>query len=91
MILPVASPDRGEHQSSRPQGLILDKAYKTYATPTPDSIDTGVVRKIQVRTDVDVSGLDGQLCEISISHDGDFATAVAIVPSMGTGAASSTR
>jgi holo-[acyl-carrier protein] synthase len=29
---------------------------------------------------VDVSELDGQLCEISISHDGDFATAVAIVP-----------
>jgi holo-[acyl-carrier protein] synthase len=30
----------------------------------------------------DVDMLEGQLCEISISHDGDFATAVALVPSM---------
>jgi hypothetical protein len=29
-----------------------------------------------------VNMLEGQLCEISISHDGDFATAVALVPSM---------
>ncbi|KAF7682128.1 hypothetical protein GT037_001104 [Alternaria burnsii] len=65
MILPVTSVDRSEHQSARPQGLILDKVYDT------ESSDD---------TRVDVSGLDGQLCEISISHDGDFATAVAIVP-----------
>lgn len=26
--------------------------------------------------------LDGQLCEISISHDGEYATAVALVPDM---------
>jgi len=31
-------------------------------------------------TPVDVNRLNGQLCEISISHDGDFATAVALVP-----------
>jgi holo-[acyl-carrier protein] synthase len=69
MILPVSSVDRSEHQSARPQGLILDKVYDT------ESSDD---------TRVDVSGLDGQLCEISISHDGDFATAVAIVPNVET-------
>ena len=63
--------DLSEHQSARPQGLILDKVYDTES-----SDDAPVV----VSTRVDVSELDGQLCEISISHDGDFATAVAIVP-----------
>jgi holo-[acyl-carrier protein] synthase len=71
MILPVTSVDRSEHQSARPQGLILDKVYDTES-----SDDAPVVAS----TRVDVSELDGQLCEISISHDGDFATAVAIVP-----------
>ncbi|KAK1909791.1 hypothetical protein P3342_007963 [Pyrenophora teres f. teres] len=28
---------------------------------------------------VDINELNGQLCELSISHDGDYATAVAIV------------
>ena len=67
MILPVTSLDRNEHQSTRPQGLILDKVYETRARSSllPD-----------------VHELEGQLCEISISHDEDFATAVAIVPSM---------
>ena len=51
--------------------MILDKVYDTES-----SDDAPVV----VSTRVDVSELDGQLCEISISHDGDFATAVAIVP-----------
>lgn len=29
-----------------------------------------------------VDALEGQFCEISISHDGDYANAVALVPSM---------
>jgi hypothetical protein len=36
-----------------------------------------------VETSVTVDDLNGQLCEISISHDGMFATAVALVPSVG--------
>jgi holo-[acyl-carrier protein] synthase len=71
VILPVVSPGANAHQSSRPQGLILDKAYeeRSDAKTTP-------------QRRVDINELDGQLCEISISHDGDFATAVAIVPSI---------
>ena len=84
MILPVIASTHDKHQSSRPQGLILDKAYKI--TLRPDPTDTGLVRKTNVRTQVDVNELDGQLCEVSISHDGGYATAVAIVPSMITGA-----
>jgi holo-[acyl-carrier protein] synthase len=70
VILPVASPGASAHQSSRPQGLILDKPYEVWQ----DAVSTPQGR-------VDINELDGQLCEISISHDGDFATAVAIVPS----------
>ncbi|KAI4643576.1 hypothetical protein J4E93_006586 [Alternaria ventricosa] len=72
MILPVTAVDRSKHQSLRPQGLILDMVYEDFE-PTwvkPDG-------KIGV---IDMSEIDGQLCEISISHDGDYATAVAIVP-----------
>ncbi|KAG9191863.1 holo-[acyl-carrier protein] synthase [Alternaria panax] len=88
MILPVTSVDRSKHQSSRPRGLILDKVYETY-TPAPNdpakSDNARVAIQHVMSTLVDVSELDGQLCEISISHDGDFATAVAIVLAVGTG------
>jgi holo-[acyl-carrier protein] synthase len=79
MILPVTSPAQGGHLSSRPQGLILDGSYKIpVSSARDDSIDMGIVKK--VFTYVDVNQLDGQLCELSISHDGNYATAVAIVP-----------
>ncbi|EUC36152.1 hypothetical protein COCCADRAFT_88989 [Bipolaris zeicola 26-R-13] len=81
MILPVTSLDRNEHQSSRPQGLILDEVYKTRALST-DSTGASFDGKAQSSLLLDVHELEGQLCEISISHDEDFATAVAIVPSM---------
>ncbi|CAG5145107.1 uncharacterized protein ALTATR162_LOCUS1654 [Alternaria atra] len=83
MILPVNSVDRNKHQSSRPQGLILDKVYEPYAPAPSDaenSADARVAMQHVMSTLVDVSELDGQLCELSISHDGDYATAVAIVP-----------
>ncbi|RAR01866.1 hypothetical protein DDE82_006204 [Stemphylium lycopersici] len=83
MILPVTSLDRSEHQSSRPQGLILDALYEAQARSTGDSTytqDAGI--EDGPRALVDIAELEGQLCEISISHDGGFATAVAIVPSM---------
>jgi holo-[acyl-carrier protein] synthase len=86
MILPVTLADGEKHQSSRPQGLILDKVYETYASAPSDagnSADARVAMQHVMSTLVDVSELDGQLCEISISHDGDFATAVAIVPVVG--------
>jgi holo-[acyl-carrier protein] synthase len=83
MILPVASNDRITHQSVRPRGLILDKEFSTPYTGASDSEDSaqGPKKKYGSGMHVDVNSLDGQLCEISISHDGDFATAVALVPS----------
>jgi len=76
MILPItANTDRRAHQSSRPQGLILDVGYGIQASMVQD--ETGKQTEI---TPLDIDRLDGQLCEISISHDGDFATAVALVP-----------
>jgi holo-[acyl-carrier protein] synthase len=84
MILPVVSLGRNEHQSSRPTGLILDTVYEARALST-NSTDAGFGNKAHVPHLLDVQELEGQLCEISISHDGDFATAVAIVPSMKVG------
>jgi len=76
MILPVAFTSRQKHQSVRPQGLILDSPYVS----TPEAEDRAL--SVEHESSYDVDALDGQLCEISISHDGDFAIAVALVPSM---------
>jgi holo-[acyl-carrier protein] synthase len=76
MILPVAFAPRQKHQSARPQGLILD-------SPCVSKIDVEVhALSVGHKSSHNVDDLDGQLCEISISHDGDFAIAVALVPSM---------
>ena len=71
MILPVTAPRREENQSQRPKGLILYEAL-----PELDK------SKAAEQATFDVKTLEGQFCEISISHDGDFASAVALVPSM---------
>jgi phosphopantetheinyl transferase (holo-ACP synthase) len=44
--------------------------------------DKGSIREILARKAVRVNDLSGQICEVSISHDGDFAAAVAMVPRM---------
>jgi len=74
MILPIAStPDEG---TTRPQGLIL-------RTKLREQPADGVAQRDldgHTRAQFDVNRVDGQLCEVSISHDTDWATAVAIVP-----------
>jgi holo-[acyl-carrier protein] synthase len=72
IVLPVVAPDHMEHQSSRPQALVLN-------TPL---LDTKGSDEAAPRPTFDLEALDGQMCEISITHDGDFASAVALVPSM---------
>lgn len=72
MILPLTVLDRKEHQSVRPQGLVLREALEELERPV------GKAKQVAF----DVEALEGQLCEISISHDGDFASSVALVPSM---------
>ncbi|KZM20622.1 Holo-[acyl-carrier-protein] synthase [Ascochyta rabiei] len=71
MILPVTTLDHSEHQSQRPQGLILHEAL-----PELEKLEAAK------QAAFNVEALDGQLCEISITHDGDFASAVALVPGM---------
>lgn len=81
MILPPDSlglpPDRGGsssgHKSSRPQGVILDRVYDE--ARGHKNFSGGMQEEEEEE-------LDGQLCEISISHDGEYATAVALVPDM---------
>jgi len=79
MILPITAPKRSEHQSSRPQGLILDQVYREHGERL-SSEEEGIVRRMATDSPVSLDHLEGQLCEVSISHDGDFATAVALVP-----------
>jgi hypothetical protein len=78
VILPIGSVDRhlsqSRHKSSPPQGLILDEVYKGQKTAGL-SENGELISKYATET-----SLNGQLCQVSISHDGDFATAVAIVP-----------
>jgi holo-[acyl-carrier protein] synthase len=71
IILPVTSAGWKEHQSQRPEGLILHEALREVEKP-----------EAAEEAPFDVTKLDGQICEISISHDGDYANAVALVPSM---------
>ncbi|RMZ73406.1 Holo-[acyl carrier ] synthase [Pyrenophora seminiperda CCB06] len=77
MVLPVTVSHHDEYRMVRPQGLVLDEDYAAHVAGSEDRV-VGV-EKAQERPLVDVDELDGQLCEISISHDGDYATAVAIV------------
>jgi len=78
MILPVVAKDANEFQSARPQGLILDQDYTADVANTKETSVEGEAQEPPPL--VDVNELDGQLCEISISHDKEYATAVAIVP-----------
>jgi holo-[acyl-carrier protein] synthase len=74
MILPIA-PNNGEG-TTRPQGLILREKLRNHA-------DAGVSQQdpsAHTHESFDVNSVDGQLCEVSISHDTHWATAVAIVP-----------
>ncbi|KAF2650397.1 hypothetical protein K491DRAFT_608859 [Lophiostoma macrostomum CBS 122681] len=67
--------------SARPQGLILLERLAPYVQTGEPEEDWKDARPAGQRP-FDVSQLDGQLCEISISHDDQFAQAVAIVPRM---------
>jgi len=82
MILPVASDRQTTHKSAPPQGLILDEELDAHYTIVRDFKGPArvLVKKHASGVCFDVDSLDGQLCELSISHDGDFATAVALVP-----------
>ncbi|KAF2850538.1 hypothetical protein T440DRAFT_468516 [Plenodomus tracheiphilus IPT5] len=74
MILPVTLNDNYLH-TSRPQALILDAPFQMMQAES--SKDSGSPNE-----DLDMP--PGQLCEVSISHDGDYATAVALVPELQT-------
>jgi hypothetical protein len=72
IILPVVSNSTDRPHSEPPRGLVLNR-HK--------SAGQGFVQKHASRI-IANNDLDGQLCEVSISHDGDYATAAALVPLM---------
>ncbi|KAH7070933.1 hypothetical protein FB567DRAFT_455373 [Paraphoma chrysanthemicola] len=85
MVLPIRSTDRksgqNDHLSAAPQGLILDAPYEALEKSDCEE-EQGILGVGASPPLTNMDGLHGQLCPISISHDGDFATAVAIVPHM---------
>ncbi|KAF2748800.1 hypothetical protein M011DRAFT_476175 [Sporormia fimetaria CBS 119925] len=71
IILPVGFGNGKPGSSRRPQGLILREAIpplSRYLKP--------YLRSLVFNLDE----MEGQLCEVSITHDGDYAQAVALVP-----------
>ncbi|KAF1980043.1 hypothetical protein BU23DRAFT_421501, partial [Bimuria novae-zelandiae CBS 107.79] len=73
IILPFASSKASPEATSRPQALILRDRFCEPTRNPPENATSPPV-------DFDIESLDGQLCEVSISHDSQYATAVALVP-----------
>ncbi|PVI04533.1 hypothetical protein DM02DRAFT_585818 [Periconia macrospinosa] len=71
--LAIAQFIAGRYSTSRPQGLILR-----------ERLTERLISGSESNTTFDVNSVDGQLCEISISHDTDWAVATAIVPTFET-------
>ncbi|KAF1960515.1 hypothetical protein CC80DRAFT_500826 [Byssothecium circinans] len=78
IILPVSPPDqRPDTETSRPQGLILRNKLPERPTDDPK---TRIAQGPPIDATFDIESVEGQFCEVSISHDKSWATAVAIVP-----------
>lgn len=73
IILPVTLSNSQPGATSRPQALLLRDRFiePDRSSPASTSIPGA---------DFDIGSLDGQLCEVGISHDTDYASAVALVP-----------
>lgn len=80
LILPGGSADAV--QSGRPRALILDAVYGASRVP---AVSDGEQGDLRVDGDEVFGSLEGQVCEVSISHDGEYAVAVALVPEMENG------
>ncbi|KAF9734737.1 hypothetical protein PMIN06_010478 [Paraphaeosphaeria minitans] len=77
MILPVSVSSRQSlGATSRPQALVLRDRLLELSPQQEDKAMSGGM-------EFDIDSLDGQLCEVSISHDTTYATAVALVPVVG--------
>ncbi|KAJ4291615.1 hypothetical protein N0V90_009510 [Kalmusia sp. IMI 367209] len=78
MILPVStSLTIPPGATSRPQALILRDRLPDLPIAAPDE---RAVNTISRTVNFDMETVEGQMCEVSISHDTQWATAVALVP-----------
>lgn len=80
MILPIATREtQTKHTTTAPQGLILRHKLDAFAY-TYNGLEAKMTG--EDRTIFEVEKVEGQYCEVSISHDKDIAQAVALVPSL---------
>lgn len=90
MILPVSTPETAANGAitTAPRGLILRERLQHYSKPEAglsSGISTRAERLQLIGPDrplFDVDEVEGQFCEVSISHDGTIAQAVAMVPAI---------
>lgn len=76
MVIPASS----NGTSSAPMGLVLrEPLHPLFTDP-----ENGVYVRLRGadRSSFDVDTVEGQFCEISITHDADIAQAVAMVPTV---------
>lgn len=86
IILPISTPETAVLGASSfpPKGLILRESLHPYFT-TEEEVSNAAKRVRLVgagRSFFNINEVDGQFCEVSISHDATFAQAVAMVPHM---------
>ncbi|KAF2877423.1 hypothetical protein BDV95DRAFT_601821 [Massariosphaeria phaeospora] len=82
VILPVTSHNNPSTAASqRPEALILHEDLADRRPTHTKAAAQSLVRKVGLKH-FNVGKEDGQLCELSISHDGEWAAAVALVPEM---------
>lgn len=83
MILPISTAETAAAgaSSSAPKGIILREELHPYLTGREAPKSSGHVRFVGAkRSYFKIDDVDGQFCEVSISHDEKLATAVAMVP-----------
>ncbi|KAF2637478.1 hypothetical protein P280DRAFT_433251 [Massarina eburnea CBS 473.64] len=78
IILPITAPGNDlDRETTRPRGLILRERLPERTFVRSELDDAPGTWGDMV---FDIDSVESQFCEVSISHDNDWATAVAIVP-----------
>jgi holo-[acyl-carrier protein] synthase len=84
MILPISTRSHeAKAFTAPPQGLILRESLRPLLLEEATAASggkAGMGATGEAGSRFDINAVDGQFCEVSISHDDNFAQAVALVP-----------
>lgn len=84
LILPSEPLSHLSDRSYRPLALIMQKPYNWPLPSSPSTWLDGTASKLYTGEQFDraVQQIEGQWCELSISHDGDYVVATVLAPEM---------